>query len=301
MSSLRHGFTLVELLVVIGLIGVLVGLILPAVQQARESAARTSCLNNLRQVGLALHSFHDSHGQLPPAVTNRVRGKKAPTASLSWMVWILPEVGIDPLYRISVEACVLDSNPLQNPPHTGFATVIKTYVCPSDSRLLSPLTDHTGTYGAFTSYIGISGTLPAGASRGRAGVLGFSPGIRLSDVTDGLSQTLMAGERTPPDNLQAGWWYPVYHDYVDAHRGPNTAFVLGEKTAFRDDHCVVKNGTFGPGRLSNPCDRFHLWSLHPGGANFLFADATAKYLPYSAEPALMSLGSRNGGEVTELP
>jgi prepilin-type N-terminal cleavage/methylation domain-containing protein len=129
----RRGVTLIEVLLVIGIIGLLVGLILPAVQQAREAAARVSCLNNLKQIGLALHSFHQTHGQLPPMTPV---SKNDANARLAWMALILPQVGQDALYRNSLSACQLDENPLNNPPHVGLATVLDIYVCPDDGRLL---------------------------------------------------------------------------------------------------------------------------------------------------------------------
>jgi len=132
-------------------------------------------------------------------------------------------------------------------------------------------------------------------------VLGLFPGIRLSDITEGTSQTLMIGERPPPDSLQAGWWYPGLDAYQQGFRGPNNAIILGSGVFYANDPRLIRSGTFGPGRTDNPCDRYHLWSLHPGGANFLFADGSGRYLPYSAEPLIMALASRSGGEIVELP
>jgi len=294
MRPQRWGFSLVELLVTIGVIGVLVGLTLPAVQQARESAARTSCLNNLKQIGLGLHAYHSSHGRFPGSNT-QIR--------LGWMVLILPQMGEESLYQRSVAACRIDPDPLHNPPHIGLATVVPTYVCPDDGRLWTPLTDSLQVTAAFTSYIGIWGSFAPGATQGLPGVLGGQAGCRMSQIRDGTSQTLMAGERPPPDSLQAGWWYPVYYGYILGFRGPNNVLRLGD-TAFPyspNDGCVISKGTFGPGTTSNPCDRWHLWSLHSGGANFLFADGSARFLSYSAEPLMIALGSRDGGELVELP
>jgi len=295
----RSGFSLVELLVVIGLMGILIGLTLPAVQQVREAAGRLSCLNNLKQVGLALHNYHTTHRQLPPLKVPR--SSSDPNALLGWMALILPQMEQEALYRTSVVACQLDRDPSHDPPHVGFTTVVGTYVCPDDGRLSSALTDRFGVRAAYTSYIGIGGSVPPGALRVLAGTLGFSPGIRLSQITDGTSQTIMVGERPPPDTLQAGWWYPHYVGSGTDHHGPNNRLILGPIRLFSDDPCGVGKGTFGPGRTDNPCDRFHLWSLHPGGANFLFADGSAHFLSYSAEPLMYALGSRSGGEVVELP
>src|SRR6266540_4669361 len=139
----RLGSSLIELLVVIGVIGILIGLLLPAVQQVRESASRLSCLNNQKQIGLALHNFHDTHGQLPPLPVRSPSGAD-PNARLGWMALILPQMEQEALYRASADACRIDPDPLHNPPHVGLATVVRSYVCPDDNRLLAPLTDRFG-------------------------------------------------------------------------------------------------------------------------------------------------------------
>jgi prepilin-type processing-associated H-X9-DG protein/prepilin-type N-terminal cleavage/methylation domain-containing protein len=298
----RSGVTLVELLVVLGIIGILLGLTLPAVQQAREAAGRVACQNNLKQVGLALHNFHDAHGQFPPLPV--VPGSNAdPNAILGWMALILPQMEQDAFYQDSVLACRLDPDPLNDPPHVGLATVVKSYVCPDDGRLLAPLPDPFQVRAAFTSYIGTAGAIPPGAHVGLPGILGSEPGCRLTDVTDGTSQTIMVGERPPPEALLAGWWYPAEQLYGmdEGYRGPNNVIWFGSGTSFAlEDGCIVRVA-FGPGRLDNPCDRYHLWSLHPGGANFLFADGSVRFLPYSAASLMMPLATRNGGEVIDLP
>lgn len=300
MNRRRRGFTLVELLVVIGVIGIVIGLLLPAVQQAREVASRASCTNNLKQIALALHNFHDSHGQFPPRPF-RSPEVSDPNACLGWMALILAEMDQGSLYNASVQACQLDLDPLNDPPHIGFSTVVRSYICPSDWRLGTPLTDKYNVTAAFTSYIGIAGLLPPGAKVGLLGILGGSPGCRLTDITDGTSLTILVGERPPPDSLQAGWWYPVYTEYCAELRGPNNGMSLGDsRNCVESDGCFV-TVTFGLGRTDNRCDRLHFWSLHPGGANFVFADGAVHFLSYSAEPLIMALGSRNGGEVVELP
>jgi hypothetical protein len=181
-------------------------------------------------------------------------------------------------------------------------TVISAYICPDDERLKSPLTDALGVNAAFTSYIGNGGAFPKGATVGLAGIFGELSPVRMTDIADGTSQTLLVGERTPPDSLQAGWWYPGFAGDAVGFRGPNVDLIAGAGTLFIDDPgCIDVVGTFSPGRLDNPCDRYHYWSLHPGGANFLFAVGSTRFLSYSAEPLIIPLSSRSGGEEVSLP
>src|SRR5262245_16946334 len=297
--SLPSAFTVIELVVVIAVIGILLGLILPVVQQVRAAAARTKCLNNMRQIGLALQNFEAAQGRLPPLKVKNFRDGRDPNARLSWMALILPQMDQDPLYRASVVACQRDGNPLHNPPHVGLVSVIPSYVCPADGRPFElQYDDYIRAPVAFASYIGIAGTLPAGRNRGFAGVLGMSPGCRIKDITDGASQTLMLGERPPPDSWEAGVWYPIFAGYPGG-RGPNNSIFLFESPQNMSGCRTTL--PFGPGRTTNPCDRFHLWSLHPCGANFVFADGAARYIPYSAVGAVMAMGSRDGGEKVSLP
>lgn len=301
-SAIRRAFSLVEVLVVLAVIGLLISLMLPAIQRVREASSRVGCINNLRQIGVALHHYHNDNGGLPP----RVRGhplRPIPNDRLGWMAMILPYIEQDSLYATAAEACRIDPEPTHNPPHTGFATVVRLYVCPTDSRLLSPLTDDFGYTGAFTSYIGITAALSEGAPyKLWRGVL---PHSNLQEIRDGTSNTIMVGERPPPGTLQAGWWYPGFWfaGKPGGLRGPNNYITLGWLWAENPDPyatCALRGVCLGPGRVDNPCDRYHLWSFHPGGACFLFADGHARYLPYSADRVMRALASIDGGEQVDL-
>jgi prepilin-type processing-associated H-X9-DG protein len=276
---------------VIGIAGILIALLLPAMQKVRESAARAACQVNLKQIGLALHHYHADLGRLPPQPAKFTR---QPDLALQWFALILPYIEQDDLWGVTQEAFRLDPRPFQNPPHIGMATIIRVYVCPDDSRLLSPRVDqYNGLTAAYTSYMGVQG---AGAE---GGTFGQRPGIRLSDITDGTSNTLMVGERPPPDQFMAGWWYSSVVPGPDPFiQGPDGWMRVVESPAIGDT--CFGQFRYGPGRLENPCDRYHFWSLHPSGTNFLFADASCRFLPYSAEPVMVALATRSGGEVVDL-
>jgi prepilin-type processing-associated H-X9-DG protein len=310
-ATLRpSAFSVIELLIVTAIVGLLVGLALPAVQSARESARRIQCLNNLKQIGLALHHHHDVRGRIPPhAATGDPHD---PNVLLQWTAFILPQVEQTALWTASEQACRLETNTSKNPPHVGYATVLQIFVCPSDSRLLSSLSID-GNRAAFTSYMGVSGSPHGGTviyEGGRAllfpapgvfGLFGRTPGSRFAEITDGTSQTLMVGERPPPVSLEAGRWYAGSALAGVVFPGPDGAMDIPQSTYFVGDPCMPSGRGFGPGRIDNPCDRFHFWSVHPGGANFVFADGAVRYLPYSAAKVLPALATRNGGEQVELP
>jgi prepilin-type processing-associated H-X9-DG protein len=290
----RCGSSLIELILVIGLIGILISLLLPAVQRVRESSARASCLNNLKQLGLALHTYHDLHGNFPPAAGKTL---SKPNRSLTWFASILPEIDQGAVWEGAQEAFQLDPVSFDNPPHTGLATVLRVYVCPDDSRSLSQMVDRDGIVGAYTSYIGVSGR--NGFTDGV--LVRMPPGVRLTEITDGTSQTLMVAERPPPDTLQAGWWYTYDRPggYWGTLYGPDG--VSPAEPFPQPEEVCSPPFRFGPGVTSNPCDRLHYWSLHPGGGNYLFADGSARFLPYTAALIIGDLSTKAGNEPVSLP
>jgi prepilin-type processing-associated H-X9-DG protein len=204
----------------------------------------------------------------------------------------------DSLWHISAQACLVDRFTYHNPPHIGYATVIPSYICPADGRLDLPLKTPSGDFAAFGSYLGVGG---AYTSTGLlSGVFTDSPGIRLTDIRDGTSNTLMVGERPPPDSLQAGRWYSGRY-VLERFGGPDIVLAVNQsKTFVQDLECANAQSTYGFGRTDNPCDRFHFWSLHPGGSNFLFADGSARLIAYTNAQILGALASRSGGEVVDL-
>lgn len=262
-----QGFTLLELVIVITIIGILICLLLPAVQHSRESANRVECLNKLRQVGIALHLHHDIHRCLPPTAPSG--DPRDPNVQLQWSALILPHLGQDALWSAAVEACGKDTVSYHNPPHKVYATPLDAYICPNDRRLKAPLTLPDGTQAAGSSYLGISGSMIGAVQicpntfKAAPGMLGLKPGPNFGEVTDGMSQTLMVGERPPPASGQAGRWYSEWSAGGD-FPGPDEAMLIPSSNGFVQDPCQPSGHPgFGPGRLDNPCDRYHFWSLHP--------------------------------------
>src|SRR3954454_4417085 len=199
----RPAFTLVELLVVIAIIGVLVALLLPAVQAAREAARRMKCQNNLKQIGLALHNYHDSFGRFPAAYYRAWPtsvGSTFGTPGWGWGTMILPRLEQQGLYD------ALNVNTTQA---TGAATMkplaqtpLQMFRCPSDTG--KPLNLNRASY-ATSNYIAVFGALYDQASIGQPVVAGSVPsagtgmfsansGVRMAEVSDGLSNTVMIGE-----------------------------------------------------------------------------------------------------------
>jgi prepilin-type processing-associated H-X9-DG protein len=290
-AQTRPGVSIIELLIVIGTIGCIASLLACAVQNVRNSAARLACENNLRQIALGLHSYHDTQGGLPlrPGVERQA------VSTLSWMVCILPQIEQSDLWAISQAAILTDHLAFHDPPHIGYRTVIKLYVCPADARLLTPQTDQFGVTAAYSSYVGIAGSHKAN------GMLGSYPGVSFMSVTDGLSQTVMLGERPPPDSLLAGRWYTASQDIRWGILGPEFSMPVLCPAMVSDFQCVGPIYSFSYGRLDNSCDRYHLWSLHQGGANFGFADGSVRFLRYDVADILPSLATRAGGEVVVIP
>jgi prepilin-type N-terminal cleavage/methylation domain-containing protein/prepilin-type processing-associated H-X9-DG protein len=288
----RPGFTLLELLVVIAIMAIMLGLLVAAVQRVRASAARLKCLNNLKQIGLALHAYHGSHGRLPPGVSN---ANGEPYPFMSWNARLLPFLEQEGLWKLTTVAYAQQPFFLANPPHVGLATLMPVYLCPSDGRI-QQIGGIKGLMRAYTSYLGVEGT----DQFSEDGVLYLNSTVRLTDISDGTSNTLMVGERPPSADGVLGWWYAGHGQAKDG----SAEMVLGAREQLASGYfpgCISGPKDFGPGRLDNQCDALHFWSLHPGGANFLFADGSARFLTYSVNPLMPALATRADGEVFTMP
>jgi prepilin-type N-terminal cleavage/methylation domain-containing protein/prepilin-type processing-associated H-X9-DG protein len=292
---LRRAFTLVELLIVLAIIAILTGLLLGAVQMARDAASRLECANNLRQIGLAAHQFHDQRRRFPSGMYWE-KGE-SPYRMSSWLTHLLPYFEYGGLWHETEQAYKVTIDPFQDPPHVGLTTVVPLFACPTDGRLMTKQYARRDQFEvALTSYLGVSGK----DVKSRDGVLFRDSQIRIIDISDGASNTLLAGERPPSADFQFGWWYAgagqLFTGSGDMILGVEEQNLL----FFSQGVCAPGFYQFGPGRLKNQCDMFHFWSLHPGGANFVFCDGSVHFLSYSAAPIMPALASRAGGEAVSI-
>lgn len=233
----RRGFTLIELLVVIAIIAVLIGLLLPAVQKVRAAAARTTCANNLHQLGLAMHMYHDANHAFPPAF--------AKPSEYGWSVWLLPYVEQTNVFNLL--------NPYATNLSLNAATTLKLpiFVCPSDPG--GAISSYFGGY-AKSNYV-VSEQVSDGGSA-----------IPMSTITDGLSNTIMIGERDMQKQVGAAW----------AGRDKNLSILGGVEVAIGRPSWPI-NTPFA-GMPDSGCTRYAWSSYHTGGANFSFCDGSVHYL-----------------------
>jgi prepilin-type N-terminal cleavage/methylation domain-containing protein/prepilin-type processing-associated H-X9-DG protein len=288
----RQGFTLIELLAVIAIMAILVGLILSAVQKVRDAAARAQCQNNVRQIALGLHQFHDSRGKLP--VGHHPFRDPDNMRWTGWTISLLPYLEQQALAAQIAESFRQSPNAFVNPPHGGIRKVIPLFICPTDGRIVTAVESEVShRLVAFTSYLGVSGV----NSQAKNGVLFQGGAVNLTDVTDGTSSTLMMGERPPSTDLHFGWWYAGVGqrfgggDMILGVREQNLLPINSKAL------CGPGNYPYVPGRFDDQCAMFHFWSPHPGGANFAFCDGSVRFVAYSANPIMPALATRAGGEV----
>ena len=210
-SRFSRAFTLIELLVVIAIIGVLIALLLPAVQAAREAARRAQCLNNLKQIGLAMHNYHGTHDTFPPGYVSKAQGNQATGQEIGpgwgWGKMLLNNLEQSPLYN-SVNFSLLTTDPGSQ---TVRNTSLSVFLCPSNTGGSGPLTIEDGTGNILVSdlspsqYIAVVGQWePEEFPAPNNGLFYRNSRICLRDITDGSSTTLMSGERS--QNVANATW-----------------------------------------------------------------------------------------------
>lgn len=282
----RRGFTLIELLVVIAIIAILIALLLPAVQQAREAARRSTCKNNLKQIGIAMHNYHDTAGELPPGVINiGVSSRQA----WGWQVMLLPQMDQAPLQdQLFGDTDRELFHVLQNIASGGAGaaqdeqlvhTSLSMFVCPSspnEGDILQgtpQVMDFDGNasvgadfFGATCNYVGNGGIwyLNSGRATPR-GPLGQFGGLTFANFKDGLSNTFLCGERDW--ECSAGTWVGTRNPTGAGPRGNN--YVLG-RVGLPLNFKTNLTGT------NSCCEGFS--SSHPGGAQFLLGDGSVRFV-----------------------
>jgi prepilin-type N-terminal cleavage/methylation domain-containing protein/prepilin-type processing-associated H-X9-DG protein len=302
----RPAFTLIELLVVIAIIAILIGLLLPAVQKVREAAARAKCSNNLKQLALALHAYHDVNTTFPPGAPN------VNATSIGWNSYILPYIEQDSIWKLmnpAISAYGAGVNRNQG------ANRIATFLCPSyDQEQSSSTIDNVNGTNAFTiHYVGnmgpkgtnpISGTAYGWNNVGGQGGLAYdgmlpytaaaytalpakTTGVLMTGVTDGTSNTLMLfevawkGMELPPGSLRS--WV----------RGCNWG---DDCTSMKNVTNAMRTVKYNGGGNFNDIS---MGSNHPGGCNVAFGDGSIRFLRESLDlnTVLKPLASRAGGEI----
>jgi prepilin-type N-terminal cleavage/methylation domain-containing protein/prepilin-type processing-associated H-X9-DG protein len=255
-GRVHRGLSLIELLVVIAVIGILVTLLLPAVQASREAARRTQCYSNLHQIGIALHHYHGTYRSLPPGGIEP-RPMWPDGRQFAWSAFLLPFIEQATLAR-EIDFSV----PFDDPANALAASrIVKTYLCPTTPRS-SPL--HKGR-GA-CDYGGMYGERITSRNDPPKGVMLYDRAIQFREIRDGTSTTLAIAEDS---NFPDGQW-------INGRNVFDQAFAINKAPSFEND----------------------IRSLHPGGANGLFSDGSARFLSETMElKILAAICTRAGGEI----
>jgi prepilin-type N-terminal cleavage/methylation domain-containing protein/prepilin-type processing-associated H-X9-DG protein len=292
LASRRPAFTLIELLVVIAIIAVLIGLLLAAVQKAREAASRAACLNNLKQIGLALQMHHDAYGVFPsnggwdgkqtiPSVGGSPTVVSTTEPSNPTHVWGVGDPGRSPFDQTGSWAYTilpfLEQQAMYQ--QRAWTLPLKLYACPSRRAAEAQKAPPSDTYGSYST-----GGWDWGKIDYAGNGLVITPRprcVRLAELTDGTSQTVLAGEKAmDPRNYQTGTWF-----------WDEPFFIGGSASTARDGNQVLRDAR-GVVFFSN-------WgSAHAGGSQFLFADGSVRLVPYGVRPeTVKAFLTPNGGEV----
>ena len=296
---LRPGFTLIELLVVIAIIAILIALLLPAVQQAREAARRSTCRSNLKQIGIALHDYHDTHGSFPPGwIRDFTSDPGVRVSAWGWTVFLLPFIDQGSLYDklnpgTNALAAVARNETGPVPNRGLLTTTIPVLRCPSDDWA-SPNPGKTlpgGTWGNVTGNRVGTSNYPAckgffenrddpanvggSSSHRNNGVMYGNSSIKFRDIRDGSSNTFAVGERAGGDGKNAATW-------------------IGSTGLGSAGNCSAQVRT----KLNHPVatTRAGFSSVHEGGAYFVMCDGAVKFISENVESA--ANGAGQGGLAT---
>ncbi|MEW4562505.1 DUF1559 domain-containing protein [Bremerella sp. JC770] len=280
------GFTLVELLVVIAIIGVLIALLLPAVQQAREAARRMQCQNNLKQLGLALLNYHDVFGQFPPGYIDIAPNSvTSQDGGWSWQAQILPQLEQKPLFdQFDYESHPY--GPIGDPYSTaenvaGVATELSMFGCPSDPKpshtsLFEPSDNGYVEKIATSSYAGVIGSFTNNACdstlnshSAHNGLLGANTNRKIRDITDGLSNTTMVGEMT---------WMQSENQVLYGSIGSGGTANCGGNNVQHPPYRHLRSHRQKPNGASPSSVHTAFHSMHPGGVQFVFADGSVHFI-----------------------
>ena len=314
MRSLRRrvGFTLIELLVVIAIIAILIGLLLPAVQKVREAAARMSCSNNLKQLGIAVHSYHDGNNRLPYSWSPNNYGYDNNGRSWSWLSQILPYIEQDNLHRAGqlgtagTLSGVAPAAPILtfNQAAAVHAMQIKTFLCPSDPAGQQIKFDRangsTSAGAGNTNYKGVAGSNWAWGNWVHAGPTGNTNGLdagngtfyrsdnnralTLVGISDGTSNTLIIGEDLTARNTHCGWARANYSTGTAAI--PLNTSLPGSTPQFA---------------ASDWPNVYSFRSQHTTGAQFANGDGSVRFVRQSVDLAqYRAAATISGGEVVNL-
>lgn len=282
----RIAFTLIELLVVIAILAVLLGLLLPAVQKVRAAAARIRCQNNLKQIGLALHNFHDVNQRFPTA-NSPVFG--------SAFTHILPYIEQDNVRQ------VYDTSRPPTAPSNNTVTrlPIQIYLCPAMTPPPSPPAAYSSHHASYAVCVGSNDAWAPPPDNGAivrsnatSSLTVVDQGKRITDLTDGSSTTILAGEM----GFQLKDYTFTSGPYAGAPRGGNTSWAFGYTSYSIGSTRTAMNTIDPPAPLLDRLQSFR--SDHNGGGNFLFGDGSVRFLANGIDLSIYrALGTRAGGEV----
>ncbi|HQX50835.1 MAG TPA: DUF1559 domain-containing protein [Planctomycetaceae bacterium] len=321
-KSLTRGFTLIELLVVIAIIAILIALLLPAVQQAREAARRTQCKNNLKQLGLALHNYHDIFNMFPPGAMITTNGVPAPGVAFAgscWAIAIFPQIEQGNLYQLIATATpdtIMPSIPQLSPQLFQLTNQkMAAFTCPSDPNGGKSTSQwgqaHDYNDGTCINYAACHGTnyingtnIVSRASTAMNGIMYGMSSSSFASITDGTSNTLLIGEICLyPDTTERDWHGRMYR----ADWASGVLFNSSLPPNTRTPDLMIRCQT-SPTDPAIPCttnqagnNATYVRSRHTGGAHALMADGSTQFFSSNIDtPLFGALGTRDGNEVVNF-